>query len=105
MNAQARAAGNLHVQFVREGSSGPVKIVMPDGEILHGTYRVANDGVFGMAFSGGQTASALAVGGGNLEMIAYGPKTEIMCRGYSSAFGQGSGQCQNEDGALWSVDW
>jgi hypothetical protein len=78
---------------------------MPDGEVLKGEWRVAFSGGVGMAFAGGQSASALAVGDGNVQFVAHGPTTEMLCRGESSPFGHGTGKCETYEGALWTVSW
>jgi hypothetical protein len=106
MNDAARRIGRLQVSFVRTGvGRGPITITMPDGEIATGTWRVAFDGGVGMAFSGGKSATALAIGNGNVQFVAHGPTTEILCRGTSSPFGGGSGECQTYEGAVWGVSW
>ncbi len=105
INQQARDIGQVQIHFRRTGSSGPVTVKMPDGEVLKGEYHVANQGGVAMAFAGGETATGIAEGGGNVQFVAYGPKTELLCQGWSSAFGHGSGRCQTEDGAVWAVDW
>ncbi len=106
LNDAARQIGTPKVSFVRTGvGSGPVTITMPDAEVLTGTWRVAFGGAVGMAFSGGKSATAIVVGDGNVQFVVNGPKTQILCRGTSSPFGHGSGQCQTYEGALWAVSW
>jgi hypothetical protein len=106
LNASARAIGDPDIKFVREGiDQGPVTATMPDGEVLHGHYRVARDGGMVMAFSGGQTATAISKGGGGVQFVLRGPRTEMLCRGSVSFGGHGSGECQTEDGALWAVSY
>jgi hypothetical protein len=106
LNASARAIGDPDIKFVREGiDQGPVTATMPDGEVLHGHYRVARDGGMVMAFSGGQTATAIGEGGGGVQFVLRGPRTEMLCRGSVSFGGHGSGECQTEDGALWAVSY
>lgn len=105
LNQKAQETGAPHITITREGSEGPVLIVMPDGEQLHGTYRFARSGAVGYAFSNGQSATAIAAGAGTVMMIAYGPKTEMLCQGWNGTFGHGSGKCETEGGAIWAVDW
>ena len=106
LNDAARQIGRPKIDFVRTGvGRGPVTFTMPDGEILTGTWRVAFSGAVGMGFSSGRTTSAIIVGDGNLQFVASGPKTEILCRGTSSPFGHGTGECQTYEGALWTVSW
>ena len=106
LNAAAKQLGPVNVSFVRTGMGrGPVTITMADGEVLTGEWRVASSGGMAFAFSGGQSATAMAVGSGNVQFVARGPKTEMLCRGDASAFGHGNGQCQTYEGALWAVSW
>ena len=84
---------------------GPVTITMGDGEVLKGQYRVANSSAQGFAFAGGQSASALVIGDGPVQFVASGPKTQMLCRGTSSALGHGNGQCQTFEGAVWAISW
>jgi len=106
LNDAARKIGRPKVDFVRTGvGRGPVTITMPDGEVLTGTWRVAFGGAVGMGFSGGSSSTAIVVGDGNVQFVASGPKTEILCRGTSSPFGHGTGECQTYEGALWTVSW
>jgi len=78
---------------------------MADGEVLTGEYRVAFGAAEGFAFSGVHSASSIVIGEGPLQFVARGPKTEVLCRGTSSPFGHGSGQCQTYDGAVWAISW
>ena len=106
LNASARAIGDPDIKFVREGiDQGPVTATMPDGEVLHGHYHVARDGGMVMAFSGGQIATAIGEGGGGVQFVLRGPRTEMLCRGSVSFGGHGNGECQTEDGALWAVSY
>jgi hypothetical protein len=106
LNASARAIGDPDIKFVREGiDQGPVTATMPDGEVLHGHYRVARDGGMVMAFSGGQTATAIGEGGDGVQFVLRGPRTKMLCRGSVSFGGHGNGQCETEDGALWAVSY
>lgn len=106
LNAAARTIGDPKISFVREGlDHGPVTAVMPDGEIMHGHYRVARSGDIAMAFSGGQTATALGLGEGGVQFVLRGPHTEMLCRGSVSLGGHGNGECQAVDGAVWAVSY
>jgi hypothetical protein len=106
LNAAAKAYGPLQASFERTGvGRGPVTITMGDGEVLHGTYRVAFGSSQAFAFSGGQSASAMLITDGPVQFVARGPKTEILCRGVSSTMGHGNGQCQTFEGALWAINW
>ena len=85
LNPAAKQIGNIRAEFTRTGlGSGPVTITMPDGEVL---------------------ASALVITSGPVQFVATGPKTQILCRGFSSTMGHGSGQCQTYEGAVWAVSW
>lgn len=106
LNAAAKQIGVLKINFERTGvARGPITITMPDGEILKGEYRVAFGGGAGMAFSGANSATALVITDGPVQFVASGPKTQILCRGTSSAMGHGNGQCQTYEGAVWAVSW
>jgi hypothetical protein len=106
MNEAAHRIGDPKIEFVRQGiDQGPVTITMPGGEVLHGHYHVARNGAVGMAFSGGQTATAIAMGDGGVQFVARGPSTELLCSGSGSFGGHGSGQCQNVEGAVWAISY
>jgi len=106
MNPAAKALGPLKVSFERTGiGRGLVTITMADGEVLTGEYRVAFSADEAFAFSGSHSASAIVIGGGPVQFVARGPKTEMLCRGTSSTMGHGNGQCQTYDGAVWAVSW
>jgi hypothetical protein len=106
LNPAAVAIGDPQISFVRQGiDQGPVTAVMPDGEVLHGYYRVARSGDVAMAFSGGQTATAIGMGGGGVQFVLRGPETEMLCRGSVSFGGHGNGDCQNVEGAVWAVSY
>jgi len=49
LNDKARQVGLPKMEFVKQGTGGgPVTVTMPDGEVLHGRYGVATDGVVGI---------------------------------------------------------
>ena len=106
MNDKAQALGPLKISFMREGTgSGPVTITMADGEVLKGHYRVAFGGGEAFAFSGPYSASAVTITDGPVQFVATGPHTQMLCRGTSSTFGHGNGECQTYTGAVWAVSW
>lgn len=106
LNPKAQVIGDPQISFVREGiDRGPVKAVMPSGEQLQGYYRVARSGDVAMAFSGGQTATAIGMGEGGVQFVLRGPQTEMLCRGSVSLGGHGNGECQTVDGAVWAVSY
>jgi len=106
LNAEAKSAGPVTATFVRTGTGrGPVTIRMGDGEILRGEYRVAFNSSTTTAFSGPYWANATEIGDGPVQFVATGPKTQILCRGFSSTLGHGNGKCQTFDGALWAISW
>jgi hypothetical protein len=106
LNDTARNLGPMHVTFVRTGMArGPVTITMADGEILKGEYRVAFGTAESVAFSGAHSASAIVISDGPVQFVATGPKTQLHCRGRSTAMGHGNGQCQTYNGAVWAVSW
>jgi hypothetical protein len=106
MNAAAQRLGPIKASFVRTGvGRGPVTITMADGEVLTGEYRVAFGSSVGTAFSGTKSASAIVISDGPVQFVATGPRTQILCRGTSTAMGHGNGECQTYDGAVWTVSW
>ena len=80
-------------------------MTMADGEVLKGTYRVAFGTAQGFGFSGTHSATALIITDGPVQFVVTGPRTQLLCRGTSSTMGHGSGQCQNFDGAVWTMSW
>jgi hypothetical protein len=106
LNAAAKAYGPLKATFTRTGTGeGPVTVVMGDGEVLTGRYRVAFGSAQGFGFSGTQSASAIIITDGPVQFVLRGPKTQMLCRGTSSTLGHGNGQCQTYEGALWAISW
>ena len=106
LNDAAKQMGKPRVEFIRTAvGRGPITITMPEGEVLTGTWRVAFGGAIGMGSSGGKSATAIIIGDGNVQFVASGPKTDVLCRGTSSPFGHGTGECQTYEGALWAVSW
>jgi hypothetical protein len=106
MNDAAHRLGEPYVTFARTGiGRGPVTITMADGEVLKGEYRVANSSSVGFASVGRFTSTAVVIGDGPVQFVASGPRTEMLCRGTSSAMGHGNGECQTYEGAVWAVSW
>jgi hypothetical protein len=90
-------AGSPVVEFTRRGlGSGPVTVTMPDGEILHGEYRVTENAAVGMAFAGGRMATAVGYGSGRPVVVqATGDRGTVMtCEGTADIGGHGSGICE-----------
>ena len=103
MNEQAQALGVPRLEFRRGLPHGPVKVTMPSGEVLVGSFQVAVEGAFATAYGTGGSATAFGVsGGGNFFAAASGPKTTLICRGNVS-FGRGGGECRTQDGAQYQV--
>jgi hypothetical protein len=114
LNDAARKIGIPQASFVRQGTGqGPVTITMPDGKILTGTYRVAFNTAtstdIGFGFAGHTAVTSFAttqsVGSGIMQFVARGPQTALLCKGYSTPAGHGQGQCETEEGALWTISW
>lgn len=107
LNDAAKRLGPVHVSYTAYGiGHGPVTITMADGEVLTGKYQVAYGASEAIAFSGAHVTSAVVVSGnGQLQFVATGPKTQMLCRGTNTASGHGNGQCQTYDGAAWAIDW
>ncbi len=106
LNAAAKSLGPVTVSFVRTGvGQGPVTITMGDGEVLKGEYRVAFGSTTAVVFAGSSMAEATAYGDGPVQFVATGPKTQVLCRGFSTPMGHGNGQCRTYDGARWAISW
>jgi hypothetical protein len=106
LNAQAKDLGPIKFAFVRTGiGEGPVTITMASGEVLKGTYRVAFGSAMVVGSAAGQPANFTAFGDGQVQFVATGPKTQMLCRGYSTPMGHGNGRCQTYDGAVWAISW
>lgn len=106
LNAAAKDLGPVEVSFVRTGlGRGPVTITMADGEALKDEYRVGFSSVTAIGFADGSYATATAYGDGPVQFVATGPKTQILCRGFSTPMGHGNGECRTYEGARWAVSW
>jgi hypothetical protein len=116
LNDQAQQLGVPTFEFVRQGiDRGPVTVVMPDGEVLHGRYQVARDATFGLGFgkfssigtrgavSGFSNATVVGVGGGTAFASVIGPKTTINCQLTVDLGGHGGGMCATPQGAQYQL--
>jgi hypothetical protein len=116
LNPNAQALGAPRFEFVRQGTdNGPVKVTMPDGEVLQGRYQVARDATLGLGFgnfsafgtrgavSGFSNATVVGVGGGTAFASAIGPKTTINCQLTVDLGGHGGGMCATPQGAQYQV--
>ena len=82
----AAQAGIPKFEFTRQGvGHGPVKVTMPDGEILIGEYQVEENAALGVGFAGAQSFSMVGFGSGRpLVVSATGDRGTIMnCAGTS----------------------
>jgi hypothetical protein len=85
LNQQAQTAGGsplLH--FTRGMPFGEAYIVMPDGEILPGEFRVDE------------------AAGQNFHAFGNGPRTRLVCLGTVSS-GHGSADCRSQNGAVYRL--
>ena len=88
VNDQAKAIGSPVLHFARGMPGGLMKVTMPDGEDLPGTFSVDN---------------VIAPGSdGNFHATARGPRTAMTCHGTMVA-GHGSADCQDQNGALYRI--
>ena len=97
LNPAAQQIGIPKVEYTRTGlGHGPVTVTMPDGEVLNGSFQVAEQGAFVTAFNsrGGSSSAFASSGGGNFFVSAVGPRTTLACQGNVS-FGHGGGLCPN----------
>lgn len=91
MNAAAQRLGPVKATFVRTGTGrGPVTITMADGEVLTGEYRVAFGSSIGTTVAGPWSASSIVITDGPAQFVATRPKTQMLCRGTSTAMGTGT---------------
>jgi hypothetical protein len=100
------------MEFTRQGTnSGPVTVTMPDGEVLHGHYQVAQGGgvAVGSAAAFGPAGPATATGtstvissGGSVWLSATGPHTILTCQA-QVGWGHGGGMCRTNEGAEYQM--
>ena len=103
LNGQAQEIGVPQIEFRRGLPQGPVKVTMPDGEVLNGRFAVAQGGGFATVYGTGGVATATAVGaGGNVFISASGPRTSMTCQA-QVGFGHGGGICRTVSGAEYQV--
>jgi hypothetical protein len=104
LNPEAQHLGSPKFEYTATGlGQGPVTITMPDGELLNGSWSVAQGGGFATAVGPGGSASAFVLsGGGNFFVAATGPKTSLACQGNVS-FGHGGGICRTPDGTVYQM--
>jgi hypothetical protein len=90
-------AGSPVVEFTRRGmGSGPVTVTMPNGEILHGEYRVTENAAMVMGFSGSHVSTAVGYGSGRPVVVqaTSDSGTVMTCEGSADIGGHGSGICE-----------
>lgn len=119
-NDQAQQIGMLHGSFVTVGSGhGPLTLVMPDGEVLNGTYSTIPGGSssFGSLYasvygtggyaSGSGFGSAFSIPNASQGMAdAGGPRTTLHCEYVvSNLSGHGTGACRTTQGALFRLQY
>lgn len=119
-NDQARAIGNLRIEIKMYGTgSGPVKVTMPDGEVLVGRYSVNVGGsmsfgsIYGSVYGAGGYVGAsgytqstnMAVSSPGV-VDASGPKTTMQCEVMNNNMtGHGNGACRLDNGALYRIQY
>jgi hypothetical protein len=105
MNQDAQDLGVPHFEYTHGPGASSITVVMPSGETLTGSYRIAQGAAFATAFGTGGSASALALsGGGNFFASATGPHTTLVCQGNES-LGHGGGTCRTQAGALYQIQF
>ena len=90
-NRQAQAVGSPRLYFFRGIPGGPMKVVMPNGETLPGSFSIDET-----------AAAAVPDGPGNFAATARGPATRLVCHGMMVA-GHGTATCLAQDGASYRV--
>lgn len=106
MDDAALKLGTPKIEFTRYGMGrGPVKITMPDGEVLQGEYQLTENAALGMGFSGSRSMTAVSYGSGRPVVIgAVGDRgTIINCEGAADLGGHGSGVCQTNKGSKYRI--
>ncbi len=84
-NPQAQAAGGNPQLYYSNGLPfGVAKIVMPDGEVLPGEFRIEE------------------TGGDNFHAFGNGPRTRLTCAG-SMVAGHGQAECRSQNGAVYRL--
>jgi hypothetical protein len=104
MNEAATQTGMPHFEFRRGLPHGPVTITMPNGEVLHGQFRVVDNTSIGIGFAGSTSFTAIGFGGGGRPVLvqATGDQgTTIICRGTVDMGGHGGGVCETTRGARY----
>jgi hypothetical protein len=104
MNEIAQRFGRVDFQYKDFGSrSGPVKVVLEKGEIMHGRFGPANRFNAIDDLASGRWADALGVGGRETIFVkATGTGTTLSCHGLA-VFGHGGGDCRMSNGALYRL--
>ncbi len=91
VNPQAQAVGSPRLHFIRGIPGAPMKVTMPDGETLPGSFSID------------ESPAAAAPGGpGNFAASARGPRTQLACHGNLVA-GHGTADCQDQNGATYKL--
>ena len=85
---------------------GPIKMTMPDGEIMTGEYQVTENAAIGMGFAGGHSATAVGYGSGRpVAVNAIGDRGTILnCDGTADIAGNGTLICQTSKGSHYRIN-
>lgn len=105
LDEAAMSAGTPTIEFVRQGMGrGPVKVKMPDGELLEGEYQITENAAAVVGFSGARVSTAVGYGSGRgVVLSANGPRTIMNCEGTADIGGHGSGTCTTSQGARYRM--
>jgi hypothetical protein len=107
LNDSARAFGSPQITMTLTGSmTAPARAVMPDGEVLVGSFhRIGGIGYsYGSAFGprGSASFSAISIGPGDAVGMLRGPHTQMLCKVVVN-MGHGAGTCEDTRGNVWEV--
>jgi len=106
LDPAAAQAGTPKIEFTRQGlGHGPVKVTMPDGEILTGEYQVEENAAIGIGFAGAQSFSTVGFGSGRpVVLSATGDRGTIMnCTGTADIGGHGFAECNTSPGNKYRI--
>lgn len=92
LNERAQAVGSPKLDFFRGLPGGPMKVTMPDGEVLPGTYQISEG-----------LGSSTPADDANFRVTARGPRTSVTCSARLVG-GHGTGECRAQDGARYRLD-
>ncbi len=98
-NTLAQSQGSPKLDYFRGFPTGPMRVLMPNGENLTGFFKISEAGTIP---AGNDPAGAPADGGGNFTATVHGPVTRLVCHA-NLVGGHGPGECRSQHGAVYSM--